>query len=70
MEAEAYYRAHEDEILAAVPSSTPTLRETLPAYPCVVCDASGELEPRFGYAVCAKHADIPPSEIHSHIQGR
>ncbi len=67
-EAEAYYRAHEAEILADLPASV--LRETLPAYPCVVCDAPGELEPRFGYAVCPAHANILPAEVHQHIQER
>lgn len=30
---------------------------------CIVCGEPGEQEPRFGYAVCHKHANIPPTEI-------
>lgn len=33
--------------------------------PCRVCGGwdENEVEPRFGYVVCAEHADVPPAEV-------
>ena len=37
--------------------------------PCVVCKSiPAQLEPRFGYAVCQEHKDIPPIKIYNYIK--
>ena len=50
------------EQLDAAPAPTPPT--PIPTPSCVVCGAPGEVEPRFGYVVCAQHNSIPPVAVH------